>query len=478
MSFTTVITNLGAAKLAQAIGSLNNGGSPLALSYMRIGDGAGQEVTPNPAQVSLVGPVGGTYSLTNFERPSDGQVMCEAVVPAGDGPFTIREVGVYDVTGTLIAVASFPATFKPATTDGTLRELVIRIHLKVSDADAVAIDVDPNIQLVTRDYIDANLKFANGNWRLLPAGGTANFVLVKSTNADGAVTWVDPTTGIQFDLNVVTWETSLTGSLNEVIDFTNAPMSTDGVAIFIDGMRIYPSEYTVTDSTHITLIGTYPAGSAVLAAKNEPASASTYLAKTNLLSEIEDQGADAQETARLNLGVLGAGTISLSTLVDLIHPVGSLAVTSNDVSPAVRFTAIGVSTTWERYAQDRFLLGAGSTYAAGATGGAATHTLTTNNLPSHSHKVNPPQTATTADGAHAHNFVMQQVNIPWSDSRQAFVKDPTSGSQTNGTYATTTEGTHTHNIDIPEFDSGTAGIGSAVNHMPPYIGVYVWRRTA
>ena len=124
---------------------------------------------------------------------------------------------------------------------------------------------------------------------------------------------------------------------------------------------------------------------------------------------------------------------SLST-----YPVGSIYMSANSTSPASIFGG-----TWEQL-KDRFLLGAGSTYTAGNTGGSATHTLTASEMPKHSH-------TTTISAANSGGYGLTQATA-YAD-RVALVD----GGATN---------------------TGTSGSGSAHNNMPPYLVVYMWKRTA
>lgn len=119
----------------------------------------------------------------------------------------------------------------------------------------------------------------------------------------------------------------------------------------------------------------------------------------------------------------------------------------SSTSPATLFGG-----TWERI-QDRFLLAAGSSYAAGKTGGAATHKLTTNEMPSHTHKVSWYNSATGGSGDTGWN----DGGNKWQPSTSGW--DGKGGSK-DGLVATAT------------------GSGSAHNNMPPYLAVYVWKRTA
>ena len=137
----------------------------------------------------------------------------------------------------------------------------------------------------------------------------------------------------------------------------------------------------------------------------------------------------------------------------LAYPVGSIYMSTVATSPATLFGG-----TWVRI-QDRFLLAAGSTYSAGATGGEATHRLTVNEMPSHAHTIK----ATYIDGV--------DVFIDSNDGYLAADRDAPGKS--------TTDGQLIQAADVPPARGmHNAGGGAAHNNMPPYLAVYVWRRTA
>ena len=161
MSFLMKLTSAGAAKIAAA-----NAGDPLELTEMAAGDGSGAAVpAPTGAEIALVNEVWrGDLSALSVSV-ADAQVMiAEAVIPMAEGPFTVREIGVFDVDGDLFAYGNFPETYKPDPSEGSAREMLIRASIRVATTDNVTISIDESAVFATQAWcngrflqIDANL---------------------------------------------------------------------------------------------------------------------------------------------------------------------------------------------------------------------------------------------------------------------------------------------------------------------------------
>lgn len=149
--FYAIVTNLGAAKIANAV-SL---GTKLNITQMAVGDGGGALPTPNASQTKLVNEVrrAALNSLTVDENNSS-QIIAEQVIPETEGGFWIREMGLFDADGTLIAVCNTAETYKPQLQEGSGRTQRLRMMIIVSSTDAVTLKVDPAVVLATRQYVD------------------------------------------------------------------------------------------------------------------------------------------------------------------------------------------------------------------------------------------------------------------------------------------------------------------------------------
>ncbi len=154
--FKTVITDTGAKKLAQAAAP---DGKPVRLTHMAVGDGGGTLPTPDSKQTRLVHEVWRhTVNRVILDATHQNRIIAELVIPPETGGFWIREIGVFDEHGDLIAVGNTAESYKPAVAEGSGRVQTFRTILTVSSTATVALTVDNTMVMATVDYVNDKLK--------------------------------------------------------------------------------------------------------------------------------------------------------------------------------------------------------------------------------------------------------------------------------------------------------------------------------
>ncbi|EIM5969405.1 phage tail protein, partial [Escherichia coli] len=130
-------------------------GSKLNLTQMAVGDANGVLPTPDPAQTKLINQKRiAPLNLLSVDPNNQSQIIAEQIIPENEGGFWIREIGLYDDEGVLIAVANCPETYKPQLQEGSGRTQTIRMILVVTNTEAITLKIDPSVVLATRKYVD------------------------------------------------------------------------------------------------------------------------------------------------------------------------------------------------------------------------------------------------------------------------------------------------------------------------------------
>ncbi|VCZ21697.1 tail fiber protein [Escherichia coli] len=151
VKYYAILTNQGAARLANATML----GSKLNLTRMAVGDANGVLPTPDPAQTKLINQKRiAPLNLLSVDPNNQSQIIAEQIIPESEGGFWIREIGLYDDKGVLIAVANCPETYKPQLQEGSGRTQTIRMILVVTNTEAITLKIDPSVVLATRKYVD------------------------------------------------------------------------------------------------------------------------------------------------------------------------------------------------------------------------------------------------------------------------------------------------------------------------------------
>ena len=149
--FYTLLTDIGAAKLASAAAL----GVPLKITHMAVGDGGGTLPTPDAKQTALVNEKRrAALNMLYIDPQNSSQIIAEQVIPENEGGWWIREVGLFDESGTLIAVGNCPESYKPQLAEGSGRTQTVRMVLITSSTDNITLKIDPAVVLATRKYVD------------------------------------------------------------------------------------------------------------------------------------------------------------------------------------------------------------------------------------------------------------------------------------------------------------------------------------
>ena len=147
--YVAMLTDIGAAQLATSVAN----GTPWVITHMAVGDGNGVTPLPSKLQTALIHenlrlPL--NRLTVRADRPV---IVAELVLPSNVGGWWVREVGLYDSAGLLVAVANYPATFKPAQGQGTGRTQGIRVQILVSSTANITLIDDPTLVTATLDTV-------------------------------------------------------------------------------------------------------------------------------------------------------------------------------------------------------------------------------------------------------------------------------------------------------------------------------------
>lgn len=150
--FYTLITTTGKAKIANATAF----GTKVNFTTLKVGDGNGNYYEPTESQTDLIHTVwSGAITSISTDPNNSNWIIIAVSIPATVGGFMIREVGIFDDTGTMIAIGKYPETYKPTSETGSTKDLTIRTILEVSNAGTIELKVDPNIIIATKQDFNA-----------------------------------------------------------------------------------------------------------------------------------------------------------------------------------------------------------------------------------------------------------------------------------------------------------------------------------
>ncbi|EFB3934012.1 TPA: phage tail protein [Escherichia coli] len=189
--FYTLLTDIGAAKLASAAAL----GVPLKITHMAVGDGGGALPTPDAKQTALVNEKRrAALNMLYIDPQNSSQIIAEQVIPENEGGWWIREVGLFDESGALIAVGNCPESYKPQLAEGSGRTQTVRMVLITSSTDNIILKIDPAVVLATRKYVDDKISEHEQSRRHPDASLTAKGFtqLSSATNSESEILAATP----------------------------------------------------------------------------------------------------------------------------------------------------------------------------------------------------------------------------------------------------------------------------------------------
>ncbi|AYN29717.1 hypothetical protein D8682_23745 [Buttiauxella sp. 3AFRM03] len=154
VKYKTLLTTAGAAKLAAATA----GGTLISLTHMAVGDGGGSLPEPDVSQTALIREKWrAELNKISIDVNHDNYVVVELVIPPERGGFWMREMGLFDADGTLIAIANMAESYKPKLAEGSGRAQTVRMVIMVSAIESVDLTIDTTTVMATQDYVDNQL---------------------------------------------------------------------------------------------------------------------------------------------------------------------------------------------------------------------------------------------------------------------------------------------------------------------------------
>ncbi|WP_225594817.1 phage tail protein [Pseudomonas sp. PDM22] len=185
VTYYALLTTIGAGKLANATAL----GTTLKITQLAVGDGGGNVPSPDASRTQLVNEVRrAPLNRLSVDPANSAQIIAEQVIPEDVGGWWIREMGLYDEAGALIAYANCAPSYKPQLAEGSGRTQTVRIVLIVSNAASVELKIDPSVVLATREYVDNSIVTALNRLdykQSVRAATTASITLSGLQTVDG-----------------------------------------------------------------------------------------------------------------------------------------------------------------------------------------------------------------------------------------------------------------------------------------------------
>ncbi|HHR5856213.1 TPA: phage tail protein, partial [Providencia alcalifaciens] len=342
MKYFALLTTYGEKVLAEASAL----GTRIELTQMAVGDGGGSLPTPDTRQTRLVNEKRRAAINTLFIDPLNAnQIIAEQVIPENEGGWWIREMGLFDKSGMLVAVANCPENYKPLLAEGSGRTQTIRMILIVSHTESVTLKIDPSVVLATRKYVDDAIQVLDRRITELTANDVGAVPITRRVNNK--------------QLN-----TDITLNAGDVGAYTKAEADT----------KIADAKKAGTDAQAT-------ANAANTAATNANNNANSRVPNTRRVNN-KPLSTDITLTA----GDVGAYTKaevdSRSVNLDAIYPIGIVAWFAQNKNPNTLFP----NTKWQYLGENKTIRLANSNGSnVLTTGGADSIQLTEAQLPAHNH---------------------------------------------------------------------------------------------
>lgn len=159
-NFYSILTAVGLAKIANAQVS----GNKVDLTQIAVGDGGGTYYNPTQNDTHLKNEVWrGNIGSVEIDPENPNWIVIESYIPSTVGGFTVREVGIFDAEGDMIAIGKYPETFKPSLEEGASKDLLLRMIIEVTNASAVTLKIDPGVIIASRKYVDEKVGVVSNN---------------------------------------------------------------------------------------------------------------------------------------------------------------------------------------------------------------------------------------------------------------------------------------------------------------------------
>ncbi len=159
--FYTILTSIGKAKIANASAL----GAKVDFTYLALGDGGGSYYNPTEDQTKLRNEVyRAQINHVTVDEENPNWITISIVIPAVIGGFTIREGGVFDTEGNMLAVGKYPETYKPVLEEGSSKDITVNMVIEVSNASVVNLKIDPTVIFATKKDIESRMPKGPITW--------------------------------------------------------------------------------------------------------------------------------------------------------------------------------------------------------------------------------------------------------------------------------------------------------------------------